>query len=61
MPRYMIEDTPEGFKISLMEHAGFHEDLYSPKHSIILRGSHNPIADAFGHVEQAWWVARHRE
>ena len=61
MTRYMIEDTNEGFAISLMDGAGMHEDTFTIRRCYYVNGSHTSAAVAFRYAEQAWHNARRKD
>jgi hypothetical protein len=54
MPRYMIEDTKAGFRITLMQQAGFDEDTYTKRSSYEVPGSHSRLASAYSWISSLW-------
>jgi len=58
MARFMIEDTNKGFRISLVEQAGMHEDTFTVKVAYDVFGSHSYAAKAYQLVEYAYRDAR---
>jgi len=58
MSRIMIEDYDadgvEGYRISLMQEAGMHEDTYTIKHSISVHGDFNIVGDLWRQAHEVW-------
>ena len=56
MSRFMIEDTDTGFRISLMQPAGMHEDTFTIRRSYDVSGSHSKLTKLYTDAEKVWRV-----
>jgi hypothetical protein len=52
----MIEDTDTGFRISLMQPAGMHEDTFTIRRSYDVSGSHSKLTKLYADAEKVWRV-----